>query len=108
MTYYDTKTFKLRNDEGDFDYFCAYCGERAERDIESHNSRDSTYHYSCGACLDGRTEKNFIDKILHHSNEISKIRMKIGTLHVNEAMIKGREYENKLRRLNKEYFGEGK
>jgi len=104
MRYYSTKTFKLRNNKDNFDYFCAYCGMQAETRIETFD-RDATYHYSCSKCIDGRREKNRIDEIHTHENEISKLRAKIGSMAINEDMIKAREYENKLRRLNAEYFG---
>jgi len=104
MIYYSTKTFKLRMDSGNFDYFCAYCGMQAETRIES-DDRDATYHYSCSKCVSARKEKDLIDKIFHHRNEISKLLATIGSIATSETMIRSREYENKLRRLNAEYFG---
>ncbi len=103
MRYYSTKTFKLRNDKDSFDHFCSYCGSKAETRIET-DDRDATYHYSC-SCASGRREKNLIDQIHTHNNEISKIRATINAMDINRDMIKAREYENKLRRLNAEYFG---
>lgn len=103
MRYYSTKTFKLRNEEDNFDYYCSYCGAKADHSIES-DDRDSVYHYFC-SCPKGNEHKNLLDKIYHHDNENSKIREKIRSLPVSEKMIRAREYENKLRRLNNEYFG---
>ncbi len=104
MRYYATKTFKLRNDKDSFDYFCSYCGAKADYKIES-DDRDAVYHYFCGACVLGSKHKSFLDSIFMLENEISKNRAKIDGLKINESMVKAREYENKLRRLNAEYFG---
>jgi hypothetical protein len=105
MRYYATKTFPLRRDDNNFDYFCSYCGNVADHSIES-DDRDSIYHRFC-SCPKGNEQKNLLDKIYHHQNEISKLRAKIHALPTSDRMIRAREYENKLRKLNEEYFPGG-
>ena len=106
MRYYATKTFKLRDSNDKFTSFCSYCGSIADYSIESDDRNPGVYHYYC-SCPKGNEQKNLLDKMYHHENEISKLRQKIHSLPISEQMIKAREYESKLRILNEEYFPGG-
>jgi hypothetical protein len=104
MRYYDTKTFKLRDELGDhFVHYCSYCGLKAEQRIETAD-RDSTYHYHCN-CPEAAQEKTYTDQIIQYESHIRRLREKIRFMPVDDNMIKLRNYESDIKRVNYKYFG---